>query len=86
MGAHAVLIQISLIWAFGLPTFPDLLYGFFFSSCVTVFYSICVVTRAPSSWVSSFARVWSAPKAVYDRVWSAGSMAWNYVLGVVHDA
>lgn len=86
MGAHAVLIQISLIWVFGLPTFPDLLYGIFFSSCVTIFYSICVISRTPSSWVPSFGRVWSAPKAAYDRVWSAGSKAWDYVLGIVRGA
>ena len=82
LGAHAVLIEMFLIWAYRLPDLQSL-YGLLFSSCVTIFCLIRILSRIPRSWVPSFGRVWSSPKAAYDRVWSAGSKAWNYVLGIV---
>ena len=82
MAAFLILAEAVLIGVWGFPDLPEGLYGIFFSCCVVVFFSYRFLASVPVSWVPSFARIWSASKATYDRVRSAGNKALVYVLGI----
>jgi hypothetical protein len=79
MAAYLVLAEAVLIGVWGFPDFPEGLYGIFASCC---FLSCRFSASVPTSWVPSFAHIWSASKAAYGRVRGAGNNAWVYVLGI----
>jgi hypothetical protein len=85
MAAYVVLAEAILIGIWGLPDLPEGLYGISFSCCVAIFFSSHFFATLLSSWVPSSTHLWSSSEAAYDRVQSAGSKAWIYVLGIVRD-
>lgn len=78
---YFMLAQGMLIMVWAVPDFPEGPYGIFFSFFIVVIFSCPLFTFVPTSWVPSFAHMWSTSKAAYDRVRNAGNKAWVYVLG-----
>jgi len=77
--AYVVLAEAILIAVWGLPDFPEGLYGIIFSCCVTVFYlgQFLITVPMPKSLVPSFPSTWG-----YDRIWRAGNEASVWVFSI----
>lgn len=75
--AYVVYTEAVLVGIWGLPDFPEGLYGTFFSCCVTVFFSGQFLVTIPISeyFVRSVAGAWGASKVMYNRVRCTGSDA-----------
>ncbi len=82
MVAYMVFAEGVLVGVWGLPDSPEGLYGLSFSTCIVIFFSSRFITTVSISLIPSFAHIWSAPKAVYDRARCAVSKTWRYVLGI----
>jgi hypothetical protein len=79
MAACIVLAEAVLIENSGIANIP----GLVFSCCLVVFFLYRFFASVTTSWVSSFAHIWSASKAAYDKVRSAGNKVRAYILGPV---
>jgi hypothetical protein len=77
MAAYVVLAEAILIVVWGLPDFPEGLYGIIFSCCVTVFYlgRFLVTVPTPKFLISSFPSTWRLSMMIYDRIWRVGNEA-----------
>jgi hypothetical protein len=82
MAVYLVFTEAVLIGVWGFPDFPEGLYGISFVWCLVVFFLYHFFASIPNSLVPSFAHIWSASKAAYDRARSTGNKAWTYVLGI----
>ena len=82
--AYVVLAEAILIAVWGLPDFPEGLYGIIFSCCVTVFYlgQFLITVPMPKSLVPSFPSTWGLSMMIYDRIWRAGNEVWVWVFSV----
>jgi hypothetical protein len=70
MPAYVVFAEAVIMCVWGLPEFPEGLYGTFFLFCITVFFSCrFLFTVSVSNFlVHFFARTWGTSKMAYDRV------------------
>jgi len=77
MAAYVVLAEAILIVVWGLPDFPEGLYGIIFSCCVTVFYlgRFLVTVPTPKFLIPSFPSTWRLSMMIYDRIWRVGNEA-----------
>ena len=82
MVALLVLDVVRFLEGGGFPIFPGSLHGIFFSCGLAIFLLYRFFASVPTSWVPSFAHIWSASKAAYRRIWSTVNKAWAYVLGI----
>ena len=82
--AYVVLAEAILIVVWGLPDFPEGLYGIIFLCCVTVFYlgRFLVTVPTPKSLIPSFPSTWRLSMMMYDRIWRVGNEAWVWVFSI----
>jgi hypothetical protein len=70
MPAYVVFAETVIICVWGLPKFPEGLYGTFFLFCITVFFSgqFLLTVSVSKFLVRFFARTWGISKMAYDGV------------------